>query len=782
MRLFLLLLTAIFTFSSQLFSQPTEPTYFPEIGPEAIYQRAIEARSRLHVLSIALQPGFEDLPALAYFRFARGAKILSAYLTNGEAGESDLRAEYPPHLAALRREEAASALHVLGGETYFLNMPDVAAVLDSTELRHVWPSDTVQYRLMSLISTLRPDVILIAADRESRGGSTRWLGLREDVLRAVQRLSFSTTGRAIRDLPPFPRWSVGRVLVVDSAERGTAFPVHDVHPVWQKNYETIGNEAATRYASLSFQRTLWNRTTHYRAIYPRGLTTLRRPDQGLPQAVPETLKPIADQIDALTRPFVQSPGKINAPPRSSSVLTRLADAIGAVDAQIARSYESQPVERKLLLQWKEGLENLRLALLGVRVKYTLSESILTDRQITYLTIDTVTGLSASGKTEILLPSVGRGWILNEGLDNRLPLTMKQNYRLLVTDARPYTMPHWNYGLEENVLVRPFYMFLIHKSVRREENFVHRTMLPFQYAPRFTVELLTPIVFAVPQERFVVRLTNHARDGVSDTLHANDARVASTRRHFRLSQKGSSQTDTLFLDWTTPIPEGSHFFPVKIGEDVVAQYVVRSFSVRVDTSKSIGLVAGVPSSPTLDALRRLGFFAQVLEVGDIGPDRLASFDVLLVDRRALTYHPGLRERASTIAAFVEAGGHVVVLAQDDLIWNQKPMIPGLTLNRSLSLSVRAGVVVDSAHSVMRMPNDLVKEDWSDWLYRLAYNSVQLETHAGFERLLSAAHTGSPLVVSRKVGRGWYTYVDLNLQHQWLNLHAGALRLLANILAR
>jgi hypothetical protein len=782
MRRFQLLLAALLAFGATLFPQTTPSTFFPETGPAAIYQRAIDVRSRLQVLSIALQPGFEDLSALAYFRFARGAKILSAYVTNGEAGESDVRAEYPLQLAAIRREEAARALRMLGGDVYFLNLPDVAAVFDTTELRQQWPRDSVQYRLMQLISTFRPDIILIAPDRESRGQSIRWEGLRQDLLRAVERLAFASSGRASRPLPPFPLWTVGRVLVQDGSPQGTAFPVQDIHPVWKKSYETMGMEALSCYESLAIQRTMWEPMKQYRALSPRGLAALRRPDQGLPQAVPEALKPIANQIDVLTRPFVQSPDKITVPQRSSSVLTRLADAIDAVDARLARAHEAETTERKILLQWKEGLEALRLALLGVTVRYTNTESILTDHQMTYLAIDTVTGLSANGKTEVFLPSVGRGWFLNEALENRFPLKLKEQYRLVVQEAKPYLLPHWQYGLQEHGLVRPFYLFVIHKAERREENFVHRTVIPFQFAPRFTIEVLTPIVYTVPDERLVVRLTNNSRDGVRDTLHASESRVVSSRHPFRLSQKGASQTDTLVLNWSVPLPEGSYLMPLKIGEDSVAQYVVRSFPVRVDSTKRIGLMAGVQASPTIDALRRLRLPVRTVVASRSLQDQLRELDVLLIDQRAWTLLPDARLRAAELEEFARRGGHVVVLPQDDRVWNAHPPVRGITLQRTLALSPFSSLVVDASSTVARAPNDLTAEDWSVWLYRFGYNNVSLETAAEWEVVVKERRTNQPLVVSKPLGQGRFTYIDLDLQHQWMNIHAGALRLLANILAR
>lgn len=294
--------------------------------------------------------------------------------------------------------------------------------------------------------------------------------------------------------------------------------------------------------------------------------------------------------------------------------------------------------------------------------------------------------------------------------------------------------------------------------------------------------MTPIVLAVPNERLVVRLTNHSRDGIRDEVHANDSLVISSGSLFRINQKGGVHTDTLTLNWTSPLPEGSHLLPLKIGEDVVAQYVARSFPVFVDSTKRIGMVSGVPSSPTLDAIRRLGLTARVLTPDDRLHDQLAALDVVVIDRRALSFQNNTESFRTAVHRFAEAGGHVVVLAQDDQVWNAQPLFSGMTLGRSLALSVQSGFVLDSLHSSLQYPNDLTKEDWSDWLYRLGYNTIRLGQTEGVEILIKERRTSSPLVVAKQSGKGRYTYIDLDIQHQWMNIHAGALRLLANVLAR
>jgi len=79
---FSLLIILLFFLSCQ--KDVASKSYFPETGRNAIYQSSIDLRRNLKVLSISMQPGQEDLSGLAYFRLGLGAKIMGAYITNGE--------------------------------------------------------------------------------------------------------------------------------------------------------------------------------------------------------------------------------------------------------------------------------------------------------------------------------------------------------------------------------------------------------------------------------------------------------------------------------------------------------------------------------------------------------------------------------------------------------------------------------------------------------------------------------------------------------------------------
>jgi hypothetical protein len=79
-----------------------------------------------------------------------------------------------------------------------------------------------------------------------------------------------------------------------------------------------------------------------------------------------------------------------------------------------------------------------------------------------------------------------------------------------------------------------------------------------------------------------------------------------------------------------------------------------------------------------------------------------------------------------------------------------------------------------------PNPIASTDWQDWLFARAYNIVALPATKGTEIPLRAAPGGEPLLVTTKKGQGRKTYVDLALNPQLMNVHAGAFRLLANLI--
>lgn len=760
----------------------TGQTSFADTGRAANYQRSLDVQGRLNVLSLALQPGYEDLPALTYFRMARGATILSAYLTNGETGESDTLWADPYQLAGARRLESTRAMKAIDGDAYFLNFPDIATAKDLASISRRWIRDSIQAKLIRVIRDFRPDVILVARDWGAFGSrSFRWEALRQEVIAAARVSGLESAHKSLpgQGLATTP-WSVRSIWIDDGTGKGKAVPITELHPVSRRSYEEIAGEAEQAYSSLRFQKRLWSRRSAERRYVMGGTgkgTTKDTP------ARPASL-PVTKKFRILDRQIASLTGRIMASARAGTKLNpqpsllQLTAVMDSLDFHIARSFAYSNDERRLIVDWKLGLERLRTALLGVTVHHSITETVLTQLQLSLLVIDSVTGTSSSGKSELYFPQ--KEWIINERHEARWPLELHKDYRLLSPSVLEYNWPIEQLGLDDAMTTQPFLVYIIHKAANREESFVYKINQPMYYAPRFTTEVLTPIVRAIPDEYVTVRLTNHSRDGLKDILHVDDSLVTSNQAGFRLTKKEESRLDTLKLQWKQELKNGTYIVPVLIGHQEVSRFGARKFDVRVDSSKRIGLLSGVSHGGASETLRRLGLeFTPLSDI--VRSDTLArGFDVLVVDHRFTTFAWDSTLK-SVLKEFAERGGHVVVLSQDAMSWNPTPLIDGIVLTRTTILEEESEIDADTTHALLTSPNKIGADDWNGWLFARGSNLISGPALSEAEIPVRTRVGHDPLVVVRREGRGCFTYVDLALDPQFLNIHAGAFRILANVLA-
>ena len=766
------------------FGIPVSAQYFPSNGRESLYQRALDAKSRLNVLSIALQPGYEDLAALAYFRMEHGARIVSAYVTNGEAGESDVRGEYPNQLAAEHRNEAAQALAMLGGEEYFLNMPDVGAARDTDAVHSQWNVDALTQRLGKLLTDLRPDVILVARNWAAEGSTPEEQVLLDILRRAMRRLEPTVAQKKAGGAEEMFQWSVDRVLLETGSKAGMRVPVDRVHPLWKKSYLTIGDEAASLYKSCAAQRLGWygsGRTRPaiaYQNVSPRRSRPLKSVDDVLPLPVPESVKGIDAQIAGVTRVIAE--GSMSSATRSN-VLARVAALIDSVDDHLSRPLELSSQTRKICMQWKLTLEGLRVGLLGVEVRYSIDPRVLTERQLTFLRIDTVKGTKQGDSTWVYFPMPDQQWLVDESIRKTAALRFDPPYRIVTPFKLEHDLPASMDGLSQTSIGKTFTFFILCKSKTREGNFVFRGSVRLLFAERLTAEVLTPIVRVVDSERLLVRLTNHSRDGVRDSVHVNDSLVVAAKQQFRLNVKDQSVIDTLVLHWKSTPDEGSYLIPISIDVRNVAKFAARSFEAKTEPGRIVALITSLWDSPTAETLRRLGVeHAEIKEITSLS-QQLAGYRVAILDRRGMALIGDHKSLAPILRRYVEGGGHLIVLAQDAASWNATPLVDGLRLKSSNSLGEAAQVESDSAHRMFNAPNRIRWLDWEGWLYRRSHNVLSGPALSSAVVPLKSQNEKAPLIAEWKIGSGVLTYVDLALYPQFLNIHPGAFRLLANLVS-
>lgn len=729
-----------------------------------IQLRSAELRSGGRVLVLALAPGHEDLVAVARYRVNAGAQVRITYLTNGEGVIVEPSIRYPNQVAAVARERAYQAAVALDVDHYFLNLPYLDGAASGDVVRAAWTQDTVRARLRAQVEEFQPDLIIVNGMERSetpRALPAEFLPLLSDVLDRVASYR--------RPVPTVVAVAEGRQRSGTRSSRRTR-----ADRVTQTSLEA----ARTAYSDVSSVLPLSAPTYRSLSAYPpssfRSATDI---DGLLRRSIPASVR----VLDSLTRSFggqVDAWKRIPQGREANRLLQRAVELLGQVDRWLQTQPREMERERRILLDRRAALEAVRVRLIGAEAFVRVSDSVLTNTQLTYLTIDSVRGLDPAGETQVFFPMVAKGWILNETPENRAALVAGTPYRLISSRDIPYDLPREIAGLEQPRYHTPWYFFIIHRSTKPERSFSLRVDAGLYGAPRFSVDVLTPIIMAVPGERLAVRITNNSRDGVRDTLEVHDAYVRSRPMFFRMNAKGSTEIDTLELQFHEDYPEGTSFSDVLIGLDPVARFLVRKFPVAVDSSTRVGVLGDAGSTVTGLAIRRLGQPVRWIASTGSGDAELSGLQTVVVPEWG---GASLRPAEWTaLRRFAEQGGRVLVLAQHADVTTGLPDSPVRSAIPDGSTDSTSVLSFTPDDRVLAGPNRLLDETWEGWINRRVPHRLTLSSQTA-DVPLAVGVDAIPGIVRWTVGRGAFTYVNLNLHHQLLNAHPAAYRLLANLVA-
>jgi hypothetical protein len=773
--LFFILILTVLNFGLVLGSQLPDGSspYFPERGYAGIYQRALDLENPGVVLSVSLQPGDEDLPTLALLRLGRGAKVVSVYATTGEATPSDFSGEAPFMLAARRKEESYRVSSYLGCESYYLNLRDPGVVSQRSELERMWNKDTVVSRLLRTIESYRPDVILL--QRDLGGDTVKVSFLRDMVLEAVRLARGVTEGRDGQKGQGMKGWSVRRVLADLGSQPGAIREnVGGRHPVWKKTYFSIAQEAARHYESL---KTLIQAKSSWS---DRAYSFLGQSARQAPRTVEGRIQFTSPRLQKLAS-WMRSVARTARGKDRTLALATVSSAIDSVDRALATDIPKRSsADRRVLLDWKSTLEDLRCSLLDVDIPLEVSDSLVSRLQLFFVTFKALPSRLKPENTQVLFPgAMNRDWVVNESLESTFPLESSKEFRILTPRSIQFNTPASVFGLDKPYARTNFSFVVIHKDSIRQRNFQYRKTIPLRIVPRFSTEVYTPVVFATSGELVIYRLQNYTRDGVYGETFVDDSLVTSDHRQFRLSTKDSWVLDTLRLSWKGPIPAGDHVHDLKISGEKVGGFVARSFDVVADTVQEIGVISGLHSSSVTEAMRRLNLRYVTLDSASVLTSDMAQFSTLIIDRDALRLRPDVEGLSARLEEWIRNGGRLIVLPQ----FNSPPFgvveRAGLGFHSAPPLEPKSALDVDSSSAIVRLPNRIDAGDWEGWIFARAWGSVEVKGDQSTAVVIRHADSGVPLLVTKRDGKGAITVVALDLSSQLLNIHPGAYRLFANL---
>jgi hypothetical protein len=740
----------------------SDSPYFPELGRNAIIQEAQDLKNSSVILVIALAPGLEDLPMVAYYRIGRGSRVAVAYVTNGEDLPGTGNDDSFYQLAGIRKEEAYQATSFVGAESYFLNIPASAVPAGGSTL-HAQPDveGLLRAKLDTVLELVKPDVVVLQRDPLLlMGDSPRLTFLKRIITKIRNRQGASS------------HWIMKRIFVQSKTGRHAwHVPVEQKNLLWSKSYSVIGKEARENYRSLTSLLPLLEKSEFhdYQLFFPSDSKQLGEMDGGLPA--------LGQELHS-AYPIVQKAVSFGSDFDNEKILGNLTIAIGQIDALINHNESSlNRGDLRVLSEWKQGLEKLRCSVLGIAIHYTVSDSVVTLVQLFYLHVKLDTSLFSRGEVRILFPDViEKGWMANEKQDTFYPLRSTNEFRIFTPRGISYTSPETVEGFGAFQVRTPFTFMIVHNDSDPVHNFVYRKEIPLTIAPPRSVEVLTPHIIAHRDTILRVRFSNNTHDPMSGTVFLDDPFVSSPRHPVKLPTKNYVLIDTISLQWKDTTFSGVHEASLQAGQSVrFGKFYYQSIEVKTTSHGKVGFYS-IADHPILQtAFLRLGVFPDKCDTTGNLDDKLSLLSTLVIDEFSLRSFVGSQQSNSALQRWLEAGGQMIVFPQYE--FSDRSVDFGF-----LPIINAAGTIaIDTSDMVFQFPNRIRENDFRGMSVPLSFGELKFSDSEGVRIPLRSKKENGPLLAVAPVAKGKIIYVALNMDAQFLGMQDWAYKLLSNLLS-
>ncbi len=195
------------------------------------------------VLFVALRPGDENLPLVAWLSRARHVQTGVLSLTRGESAPNVVGPETGIALGAIRVEEALAARRIDGAEQFFTRDYDFGIARDTLDVFRQWDRDSLVGDIVTVIRSFRPQVVIT----ESSIGTEK-LDPELQVLASVARDAFDAANDFRRF--PFQRFGPGwRPSKLYRYGPGLAIATDAYDPTMGRTYADLALDARAEYRS-----------------------------------------------------------------------------------------------------------------------------------------------------------------------------------------------------------------------------------------------------------------------------------------------------------------------------------------------------------------------------------------------------------------------------------------------------------------------------------------------------------------------------------------------------
>ncbi len=752
----------------------------PPAGAIGFRQACLDASSDAVVMNVAAHPDDESARSMVYLRRTLGVRTVAVFSTCGEGGQNAVGRDIGEALARRRVLETLAAAEHTDTEVRWLGFPDFGYSKSLEETLRVWGEDRLRDAMLQVLRDVAPDVILTNHDTVRGHGHHRasaW------AIEAAVKLYAEETGRSV---PLYQR------PADEKDDASFKLEVSRLDPVAGKTFARQAHEGLLEHASQG----PWGphdparvREERWKLVWPAAGEA--DPFASLPTVFADRAFARACAACGTTADAVAASlgglQKDRAVAAHLAIVRSMLGTLSRVAEVLARDPDGAANLRRVLRR-REALERAWLHGHGVSVEAyvtrtriplfghgTMRVAVHAERptDVEGLAV-TWQGLSARPATDgalgalvreidfhLLPPGIGGDTQLDPVTGARI-LQPRVAFRLgeieVVVTPRVRVLPVPELGMawDRDVFVLPRAASDASRVLSLELDYhgdgASNDALRVEAPEGITAEL-RPSRVAVSSERRDARALLRLHITAASALREDSALVAHYGVH------------------TTRLP-------------------VRAVDVDIPADLRVGLVRG-PDDTLLRTLQDLGVEHAELDERALAVTDLGSFTTLAFDMRTGGHRQDLRDHRDRIAEFAAGGGRVLFLYHKPNEWNARPGRPALAPyeltvgNDRIAEEDAAVEFLVPDHPLLRRPHAITAADFAGWVQERGLNFPE-KWGAEWTPLLRMADKdekpldGALLVAPH--GKGSFVFCSLALYRQWREGHAGALRMLVNLLSR
>ncbi|MDQ7054555.1 MAG: PIG-L family deacetylase [candidate division KSB1 bacterium] len=790
-----------------------------QLGNRGLHQALLDASTGFTLISVAAHPDDEDIFSITYYRRKFGVRTVVVVSNRGEGGQNEIGPELYTELAVVRSHEMAAAERISGGEYYNLNFVDFGYSKHVQETWDRWGREELERRLVRMIRTLRPEVIITNHDETSGHSNHQAVGR---AIRSAFRLAADPDAfpEQVREgLLPWQPLRLFQRLRRNRDSADVTYEVHKFDPFLGMTYLELAKKAMAQHRSQGFDKFARTILPQSRKIRYKLVAAVKGAGIGADAAslFDGLSDPLADvftsvgeagkALQSIRRDFITWAWDV--PADRERIARRALHAGQLCDELLSGKREWHPEIRRHLQRFRQQSQRIAQLALGLDIAVhhldrrvapgdTLRSEIFvanhgnSDVALVEIALDVPGALDPQARIRLGAQHLREKQThqLKAGETVRIPL------QCVIPEKVQFTEPETSY---------------VYQAHRREPNcfasatvqwqghkLVFRLPAPVAVAPVIQLEpslarRIVPRARKSPVELPVVvrNSRNGAIEGQVQLLDETGRTVQ--QQPFYLQRQETFQVVRFQL--TGPFEQERRWRLRAVAADggkVLAEEPVwlRAIDVAVPMGVRVGVVQSY--DPTLmQALQQLGIAAERLDRERLLWGDLDRYDVILIDIRAYLVRRDLRAVNDRLLDWVRRGGRLVVMYHKVFEWNAEYGNPAfapypLVLGRQRVTDETADVTaLLPEHPLLNVPNKIGPTDWDGWVQeRGLYFPAQAAPE--FQRLLSMHDPGEkPLDTSllyARYGRGEYIYTSLVWYRQLRALVPGAFRILANLVAR